>query len=293
MYTKTCPSCNKNLPLSSFSPDKSSSSGVRSHCKKCCVTESLEWRKRNREQFDAYQKSYQQSHKETHAKHAREWHARNKEKARAADNKYYQANRHRILARQEEYNRTHKKSISEKRKHRYLQDVEVLREAARQYYQDNKEDIRKRRRKAWKDDNESMLKKQRALHNKKYHSQPTFRLASRIRNYVAKTISRHVTGAMRHLPYTVEQLKHHLELQFTAGMSWDNYGIHGWHIDHIIPISWWEFTSPDDDEFKQCWALANLQPLWASENLSKGARYTCWQTYTPCPASSTPCASKS
>jgi len=56
-------------------------------------------------------------------------------------------------------------------------------------------------------------------------------------------------------------------------MNWNNYGKYGWTIDHIIPISWWKFESYEDREFKQCWCLANLQPLWAHDNFSKHNRY--------------------
>lgn len=69
--------------------------------------------------------------------------------------------------------------------------------------------------------------------------------------------------------FTGEELKKHIETQFSAGMSWDNYGIRGWHIDHIIPISFFQFTSPKDTEFRMCWRLENLQPLWAKDNLCK------------------------
>ena len=67
--------------------------------------------------------------------------------------------------------------------------------------------------------------------------------------------------------YSVKDLIHHLEKQFTKGMNWGNYG--KWHIDHIIPISLWEFNSYNNREFKQCWSLCNLQPLWATDNISK------------------------
>ena len=70
--------------------------------------------------------------------------------------------------------------------------------------------------------------------------------------------------------YTLDDLRKHLEDQFQPGMSWDNYG--QWHIDHIIPVSLWCFEGPDDSEFKQCWALCNLQPLWAEENMKKNNR---------------------
>jgi hypothetical protein len=68
--------------------------------------------------------------------------------------------------------------------------------------------------------------------------------------------------------YSAEQLKEHLEKQFNDGMSWENYG--EWHIDHIKPISSFEFDSSDDEQFKVCWSLDNLQPMWGIENIKKG-----------------------
>jgi len=68
--------------------------------------------------------------------------------------------------------------------------------------------------------------------------------------------------------YTINELKQHLESKFKTGMSWENIG--KWHIDHIVPISFFKYDKPEDQEFKYCWSLHNLQPLWARENLSKG-----------------------
>lgn len=70
--------------------------------------------------------------------------------------------------------------------------------------------------------------------------------------------------------YTVSDLRKHLEARFVEGMSWNNYG--DWHIDHVTPKSLFHYNSYEDDSFKQCWSLNNLQPLWAKENLAKGNR---------------------
>ena len=69
--------------------------------------------------------------------------------------------------------------------------------------------------------------------------------------------------------YTLKKLRKHLEKQFTDGMSWDNYGFYGWHIDHKIPISAFNFTKSGHRDFKRCWALSNLRPLWATKNKEK------------------------
>jgi len=69
--------------------------------------------------------------------------------------------------------------------------------------------------------------------------------------------------------YTLEDLKFRLEKQFAENMTWNNYGKKGWEIDHKIPIAAFNFETPTDTDFKKCWALKNLQPLWSAENIRK------------------------
>lgn len=58
----------------------------------------------------------------------------------------------------------------------------------------------------------------------------------------------------------------YLENKFTDGMNWENYGLYGWHIDHIIPLS----SASDIISLEKLCHYSNLQPLWAKDNLSKG-----------------------
>ena len=54
-------------------------------------------------------------------------------------------------------------------------------------------------------------------------------------------------------------------------MSWDNWSIKGWHIDHIRPCSSFDLSDPTQQ--KECFHYTNLQPLWASENLKKNNKW--------------------
>ena len=63
-------------------------------------------------------------------------------------------------------------------------------------------------------------------------------------------------------------IKKHLERQFKKGMTWENYGHKGWHIDHIIPLS----SAKTEEELRALFHYTNLQPLWAKDNLTKSAK---------------------
>src|SRR5438876_1890194 len=73
------------------------------------------------------------------------------------------------------------------------------------------------------------------------------------------------------LGYSVADLKRHLELQFIEGMTWEKFFGGGIHIDHIIPRMSFTHSSSSDPEFKECWALSNLRPIWPKENSVSGA----------------------
>ena len=64
---------------------------------------------------------------------------------------------------------------------------------------------------------------------------------------------------------SLDELKVHLEQQFEPGMTWNNYG--EWHIDHIIPCSYFDLTKEENQRI--CFNYRNLQPLWAEENRKK------------------------
>jgi len=106
-------------------------------------------------------------------------------------------------------------------------------------------------------------KKQKAL------SDISWRVENSTRARIHAALKGRTRGSLiGRLDYSVQDLMRHLEGLFVEGMSWDNYG--KWHIDHIIPCC--KFDHSDDNEFKQCWSLENLQPLWARDNIRKGAR---------------------
>jgi len=116
----------------------------------------------------------------------------------------------------------------------------------------------------------------RALARKRRRERWNISPKTRICNAISSAIRDQITGKVKNgrksfdlLGYTHAELKADLESKFTEGMSWNNYGAGGWEIDHIIPQSVFNFEKPEDIDFRRCWGLSNLQPMWASDNRSK------------------------
>ena len=70
---------------------------------------------------------------------------------------------------------------------------------------------------------------------------------------------------------TIQDFVAHIEAQWADGMNWDNYGLKGWHIDHIRPCASFDLLDPEQQ--RQCFHYTNLQPLWADENLKKSDKF--------------------
>ncbi len=182
-----------------------------------------------------------------------------------------------------EYNKKYYRENIEKRKEHYQEHKEEIKEDSKEYNQKNKEKI-KEHRKTYLEENREKIKKSKKNYNKEhreennirqreYRKDPIRRLNDNISNSIYNSLNfKGLSKAGRHwedlVGYTIQELKEHLENLFKEGMSWDNRS--EWHLDHIIPLSFFEYTSTDDVEFRYCWSLDNLKPLWAFDNISKG-----------------------
>lgn len=111
-----------------------------------------------------------------------------------------------------------------------------------------------------------------ARHLHKKRTDPIYKLKLLLRNRLGTAIKKNYKkgSAVTDLGCSILDFKLYIESKFKPGMSWNNWSIHGWHIDHIIPLS--SFNLNDRNEFLKAVHYTNLQPLWAHENLSKSDR---------------------
>lgn len=109
------------------------------------------------------------------------------------------------------------------------------------------------------------------------------RVSGSIRSYLKENRGGRV---MVDLPYSIEDLKNHIEGLFDASwMTWQNHGVYNkktwkdddpstwtWQIDHIVAHSKFLYKTTKDDDFKKCWTLTNLRPYSSKQNCIDGVR---------------------
>ena len=161
-----------------------------------------------------------------------------------------------------------RKKNYEKNKSYYLKKNVRLKKQNKEWYENNKEKHRENNRN-WREKN---IERVREYHNNliKYQrkTDPIKQLIFNVRNRISSVLKNKTKSSFDIVGCPPIFLKEHLEKQFTKGMCWENHGLYGWHIDHIIPLS----TAKTDDEVYSLCHYTNLQPLWAEDNLKKGVK---------------------
>ena len=197
--------------------------------------------------------------------------------------KYKEKNKESLLAKSKTYYENNKDKVKLRSKTRYEvnKDKERLlrRERSRTYYEDNKDKERlrakiylnnnKEKRKVYRNDNKEKIYKQRLIWIQKNKNNPQYKLSCILRSRLKSAIKNNYKSgsAVRDLGCSVSELKVYLESKFQPGMTWNNWSIDGWHIDHIKPLSSFDLT--DRKLLLEACHYTNLQPMWAKDNIIK------------------------
>lgn len=165
------------------------------------------------------------------------------------------------------------KKINEKRKQFFLENKERLRQDQQKSYLKHKQ---KRLEYAKKYQSIIENKKRKKEYYKKWKSDKRkndslFAIKERISCLIRNSFFR--VGAEKLGKKSNEILgcdwdtfKIHLERQFLPCMTWENRS--EWHIDHIRPLA----SAKTEEDVIKLNHYTNLRPLWAKDNLTKGAK---------------------
>lgn len=183
---------------------------------------------------------WKEEHPDRYAESLRNYRNKNRHKLKAYDAMKYQANK--------------EKSLSNNKRWR-TENAERRKATMAKWFRENKGKMREYR--------------------KKYVSS----LRNRLHVHISRSILKSLRGGSKGnvtwpllVGYDVDVLVAHLTKTMPEGYTWQDYGKTHLHIDHIIPVSAFDFSSPDDPDFRKCWGLENLRLLPAVENLRKGAK---------------------
>ncbi len=233
---KRCVTCKLEKPQEEFHRNKRKPDGLSVSCKKCAIDR------------------------------VKIWALNNKEKSRENYNNWVSLNRQRKLEIQKTYRDKHNEEIKLKQRIR------------RSKFRDSDREKNRKRQK------ERML------------TDPVFALTRTLRRRFSDALKKQCcnkeTSALKLLGCTIPELKQYLESKFIEGMTWENRGsgillengkpvrdengmtilVKCWHIDHIKCCD--SFDLSDLEQQKQCFHYTNLQPLWATDNISKGSKTT-------------------
>ena len=231
----------------------------------------------NKEKLAAKQKAYYEANKEELAARKNVYYKKNKDKLVAYQKEYNEANKGDIAAKQKVYQEANKEELAAKKKVYNEANKEKLAAQQKEYREANKEGVAARN-KAYSARPEVKANR-REWENKRNAESPGLRIHRSVSGQIRRALGKGGKNGKRTfeiLGYTVQDLMNHIESQWEPWMNWDNHGhahlnkCKSWQIDHIIPASSFKFTSTEDQSFKDCWALSNLQPLDAIENIRKG-----------------------
>lgn len=229
-----CTKCKEHKLERFFYKSKATKNGLQTQCIKCKKT----YLNQNAEEIKQRIKEYQSARADKYKEYSKRYHNDNKDIVNAKRREYYKLN-------------TDKK---------------------KEYQEINNDRIKTRRKEYYNKNRERLIKKSTKYTTNRRNSDPLYRFSCNIRTLIQKSFTRNQTKKYHKqsktaelLGCTIPELRDHLERQFQPGMTWENHGFYGWHVDHRIPIS----SATTQEEVEKLCHYTNLQPLWAKENLEK------------------------
>ena len=215
----------------------------------------------NKEKQKAYQKAYREANKEKQKAYQKAYREANKEKKKAYDKAYCEANKEKRKEYGKAYHEANKEKIAEQKKVYREANKEKVAESQKAYYKANKEKIAEQKK---------LYERQRRAKD------PLFRLRQNYSQSCRRAFKS--IGQKKNNPSLKllglndwRELEEHFSKQFYdhpetgEEMTFDNHGFYGWHLEHIIPIS---IAETEEEIIKLC-HYTNLQPMWAEENNAK------------------------
>lgn len=254
--TKICIKCGIEKGLCEFGKDKKRKDGKMSWCKECLKKNYEE----NKEKRAESQKKYREKNIDKIKKAEKIYNDNNKEKRQ----KHYQENKEERLKDYQE----NKEEINRKRRENYKKNPEKIKKSNRKYCKKNSEKVKKARQLHYQKNKDSIVIKFVEYRRKKIKTDPIYKIKQNMKTLFSNSLKRQfIKKTQNTFEYTGISYQNYMN-HFKKDPLWSDYCSGGGiHIDHIIPVSVYDFNNPKD--IKKCWQFGNLRLLSAKENIIK------------------------
>lgn len=289
---RICSKCGLSKPISEFHKDKKGRDGHSSRCKECAKKHVKQWA------HNKFSDRFKRSEAEK-SERALLLEQGQKKCSRCGEVKsiddYYQDSRkkdglygkckacHDLVVRDWEEKNPDKKaeinkaskdrnreSILERKRERWKNDPEFREKEiaiAKRWKKENKDRVKGYRQEYQANPEKRKLKN--LSRQERLRTDPAYKIEVNLRRRIIKALKGEAKSksTMSLLGCTHEEFIAYIESRFEEGMSWENYGYRGWHLDHIIPCAAFDLTIPEQQ--KRCFHYTNLQPMWWKQNIAK------------------------
>ena len=233
-YMKTCICCKVEKELYLFGVNKAKKDGYSIYCRECIKEKSKKYKLNNPEKVKHRLKIWREDNKTHRSIYRKQYYKNNLNQEKISSKKYRAKNKDQLSKKEKEYRTQNREHYLKKRK---------------EYFQKNKH--------------------KHAKYVAGRRKDPTYRMVSNLRRRLRDALkgNNKSSTTIELLGCSIEELWVHLEKQFTIGMTKENHGRYGWHVDHIIPCDSFDLSDPEQQ--RKCFHYTNLQPLWAKDNIAK------------------------
>jgi len=260
---KHCCRCALVKSAEHFASNRRTKDGLQVWCKPC----SAEYQRENKARIRAKRAEWENINRERRVQARKEYYTKNKARIDARNSQYVRENRERVAAYKRQWAQGNREQLRKRRASYYRENQERIKQAVKDYYRENRSAVLARS-KAYRGRYQARVN---AYVRGRYRNSKDARAAMITRSLLKRVLraleQKKVYGSFETLGYTPDQLLQRMEVQFKPGMSWDNHG--EWHIDHKISVA--NMIARGETRPHVINALSNLQPLWAKDNLRKGA----------------------
>jgi hypothetical protein len=194
---------------------------------------------------------YKSKEKQKKNKRNAEWYQNNKEQKKKTSAEWYQNNKEHANKVSKEWYQNNKEHAAKVSKEWRLKNKEKDKNDQAKWRLENKE---------WR----------RNYEKNRYKTDINFRLTKLCRGRIRKIIKgeNKSVSTMKLIGCTPDELRQHLESKFEPWMNWENQGLGGWDVEHIIPMSKFNLICPVQQH--ACCHYSNLQPMEHIANIKKG-----------------------